>query len=228
MVGCVAFMLHQIVYGRKIEIHLPGIFGRELLHLQVDDNKAAQLEMVKQQVEIKVVLAYHEMDLPTYKREAGPQFEQKLLDVRDQPGFEVAFHGFFVSVRKSKRYGSLSDCCARSDWAGGRRVEKLVTAWPWRPNRPVSICTVRTARLQPCSRALAAYQRRCSAALTFWISTTLCPQGSRATGSGGPVVGRLSHGLCDFWPLRLSHRLCDHFRRPVSEIERPHSEHVAA
>jgi hypothetical protein len=92
----VAGMSHLRIDGGQIKIHLAGIFGRELLHLKVDDHKASQFEMVEQEIEVEVFVADHDMHLPPHERETGPELQQKLLDVIDQPGLEVAFDGLFV------------------------------------------------------------------------------------------------------------------------------------
>ena len=47
--------------------------------------------MVKQQVEVIILAAYFHVKLPTDKREADAEFEQKILDVVEQTLFEVTF-----------------------------------------------------------------------------------------------------------------------------------------
>ena len=60
------------------------------------------------------------MELFAYKGEACSEFEKEPGNVIDQFFFNSPFMGFLVNCGKLKTYGSLSICCARSDWSGGR------------------------------------------------------------------------------------------------------------
>jgi hypothetical protein len=47
---------HQVIHRRTVEIHLSGIFGLELPFLQVNDHKTPHPQVVKQQIQIKILL----------------------------------------------------------------------------------------------------------------------------------------------------------------------------
>ena len=52
--------------------------------------------MIEQQIEEEIVLAHSQGELASNEREAGSQFQQKLLDVLDQAIFKIPFDGIVV------------------------------------------------------------------------------------------------------------------------------------
>ena len=94
--GRILFAFQQIVHNRQIKVHLARVLGFELFALQVDHDVAMQFHMIKQQVEIKIVLvgraaADLQMVLRTQKRKALPQLHQKIAQMFEQPALQIAF-----------------------------------------------------------------------------------------------------------------------------------------
>jgi hypothetical protein len=58
-------VLHAVVHGIQIKIHLAGIFRLERADLQINDDEASQLEMVEQQVYVEIVVADFHVNLTT-------------------------------------------------------------------------------------------------------------------------------------------------------------------
>lgn len=79
-------MFHQAVDCRQVIIHLPGIGGRELLHLQVDDDKTSQLQMVKEQVEV-IVLVSCRTDCATFGSANFPTACGRIVESDFGPGW---------------------------------------------------------------------------------------------------------------------------------------------
>src|SRR5258707_652938 len=77
-------MAQLIVHCRKVEVHLTGIFRFERSRLQIDDDVAAQLEMIKKQVDVKILAIHREMYLLPHKSESRTQLDKELADVRQQ------------------------------------------------------------------------------------------------------------------------------------------------
>ena len=67
---------------------------REVARLEVNHHKAAQLQMVKQQVEVEILIADLKMHLSSDERETRAQLQQEFLDVFDQ----FFLHGALVGV----------------------------------------------------------------------------------------------------------------------------------
>ena len=62
--GPIRFLLENPIHSREIEIDLPGIFRFELAGFQLDHNVTAQIQIVKQQVNIKIITADVDEPLP--------------------------------------------------------------------------------------------------------------------------------------------------------------------
>src|SRR5207302_349946 len=92
----VGIVAELVIDDAQVEIHLAGVFGLELAGLQVDDNEAAQFQVVEQQVDVKVGITDVQVKLPADKREALPQLQQKPLQVVEEIGFQLPLvEGFF-------------------------------------------------------------------------------------------------------------------------------------
>jgi hypothetical protein len=59
--------------------------------LQVDGDKAAQLAVVEEQVDVEILAADLEVMLAADEREAFAKFEQQVLDTGDQGALDLAF-----------------------------------------------------------------------------------------------------------------------------------------
>ena len=83
-------MLHAVVHGIQIKIHLAGIFRLERADFQINDDEASQLEVIEQEVDVEIVVTDFHVNLPTHEGEAGAEFHEKILKVAEQTGFEFA------------------------------------------------------------------------------------------------------------------------------------------
>lgn len=86
--------------------------------------------MVEEKVNPEFLAADFKRVLTADKGEPDAQLEEKLPDVLKETGSRSRLCASFESVRKSKLYGSLRSCCARSDCGGGRVWPKFVSTFP--------------------------------------------------------------------------------------------------
>ena len=56
--GRVGLVAELVIDNAQIEVHLAGVFGFELAFLEVDHDKAAQLQVVEQEVDVEVAVAH--------------------------------------------------------------------------------------------------------------------------------------------------------------------------
>jgi hypothetical protein len=98
-------MAQQIVHRREVEIHLPGVLGGELAHLEVDGDEAAELEVIEEQVDVEIVVSNHQVNAPADESEARTQLHQELLDVAQQPAFQVVLVGIVCQGQEVEQVG---------------------------------------------------------------------------------------------------------------------------
>jgi hypothetical protein len=79
--GLIVGVAQEIVHGGAVEIELADIAGLEGAGFQLDDDVAAQTQVVEQQVEIEVIATDLQMNTPADKGETCPQLQQEALDV---------------------------------------------------------------------------------------------------------------------------------------------------
>ena len=77
--GSVGLVAELVIDNAQIEVHLAGVFGFEFAFLQVDHDKAAQLQVVEQQVDEEFVLADFQAKLPADESEASAELKQEAL-----------------------------------------------------------------------------------------------------------------------------------------------------
>ena len=177
-------------------------------------HSATPIEVVKEQIEVKVVIADRQMHLPTHEGEPGAEFHQKFLDMIDQPGFEVAFDGVVVKgekveqvrvlerllgqigLRRRQRAGEIGDGLALTAIEIGFDLHGEHGSTP--------------AMLQRLGRVPEALIR------IFHLLEQDDVMAPREMGYGFR------------WSTfrNLSHRLRDNFRRPIGQVKRPHAEDV--
>lgn len=100
-------MAQEVVHGREVEVHLAGVLGPEVGHLQVDHDEAAQAQVVEEEVEVEVLAAHLQVVLAADKGEAHPQLEHEVLEVRDEPALEVALVGLWAEAQEVEAVGVL-------------------------------------------------------------------------------------------------------------------------
>ena len=54
----IAGVLHPIIDGVQVEIHLVGVLGPELANLQINHNETAQVQVIEQQVDVGRFLTF--------------------------------------------------------------------------------------------------------------------------------------------------------------------------
>ena len=79
--------LYLRIHRAQIEAQLPQVFRLELAALELDHHIAAQLEVVEQQVDKKLVTSHIQQYLPAHKGKTSAQLQQKLGDMLDQGPF---------------------------------------------------------------------------------------------------------------------------------------------
>ena len=74
-------MAHKVVHGALVHGKLAHESGLELAGFELDDYEATKSKMVKEQVDIEVIAANLQVDLPSHEGEVLSELEQELLDV---------------------------------------------------------------------------------------------------------------------------------------------------
>ncbi|MCW3062242.1 MAG: hypothetical protein JWQ02_4063 [Capsulimonas sp.] len=126
--GRVLGMAEKIVHGGEVEVHLAGVLRQKLAALELDHHVAAQFDVIKEQVQVVIVLRDLQVILTAQKREPRPKLQQELPDLFDQPlldlplggalrdGEEVEIVGIFeqlpgkVGLRGRQRPFEIGDC----------------------------------------------------------------------------------------------------------------------
>lgn len=62
----------QVINSIEIKIHFAGVFRQEFSPLKLDDNVAAQFEMIKKQVDIEIIFTDFKIILSADKCESAP------------------------------------------------------------------------------------------------------------------------------------------------------------
>jgi len=86
----------EVVDGGAVEVHLSGILGFEVALLEIDDDEAAEVEVIEEEVEVELAVADFEAVLAADKGKAATEFEEEFFEMPEESGFEFAFvEGFF-------------------------------------------------------------------------------------------------------------------------------------
>ena len=86
----VQLMPKLVVNDVAVKIEFASVLGFEWAGLQLDDDEGPQPQVVEEQVNVEVVVADGEAVLPTDKREALAEFQQKFFEMANQFGFEFS------------------------------------------------------------------------------------------------------------------------------------------
>ena len=95
----------EIVNGCKEKLHLPRVLRFERRQLQIDDQVAAQFQVLGEQVKTKNFATNFKRILAADKRKCAAQLKNKLLNVLDESDFEFAFVSFCGEHQKIKVVG---------------------------------------------------------------------------------------------------------------------------
>ena len=94
---------------REIKVHFAGIFGFEWRRLQVDNDKAAQLQVVKEQVDPEVFASDFERIMASNERESDTKFQQELPDMFKQAGLSNTIH-----QDQNQKHADECDCAPKN------------------------------------------------------------------------------------------------------------------
>src|SRR4051812_36347421 len=84
-------MPQHVIYCGEVKVHFAGVFRLELACLEFDHHKAADSEIVEQQVKPEIGAADFKRILATDERESLPEFQQKLSKMLQKTAFHLAF-----------------------------------------------------------------------------------------------------------------------------------------
>ena len=74
----------MVIHGRQVEIHLPSRFRCKLARFETKHHKATQFHVIKQQVEVEILVAHLQMHLPTDERKTRAKLQKEFLHMRQQ------------------------------------------------------------------------------------------------------------------------------------------------
>lgn len=100
-------MAEHVVNDVAVEVHLPGVLGLERSPLDLDDDVAAQAQVVEEQVEIEVALLEVQVILAPDERAALTQFDQELLQMGDQSELQLALTEVVLKSEEVEDVGVL-------------------------------------------------------------------------------------------------------------------------
>ena len=104
---------------------MPAASGGEVACLEIDDDKAAQLQVIEEEIEVEVLIANVQVNLPSDQCKSRTQFEEKFLDVVDEAKFDGAFIGVVRERQKVEQvgiFGKLLREVGLRGWECGREV----------------------------------------------------------------------------------------------------------
>ena len=93
-------MAQAVVNGGKVEVHLAGVLWLERRHLQVDDDEAPELQVVKEKIESEIFSSDFERHLAADECEADAKLDEELAQVFEKSPFEVALLGVVGESQK--------------------------------------------------------------------------------------------------------------------------------
>jgi hypothetical protein len=77
---------------------LPAASGAEVAGLQVHHNKAPQLEMIEEQIEVEILVTDFQMHMTADQGEAGTEFEEEFFDVLQQAQLDSTLVGVVAQI----------------------------------------------------------------------------------------------------------------------------------
>lgn len=105
--GGIVRVAQEVIHGGTIEIHLPGILGFELAFFEVHHDETAEVQVIEEEVQIKVPPADFQPVLAAHKGKTTPEFEEEFLDVQEQSGLQLPLMEGFLQGEEIKEIGIL-------------------------------------------------------------------------------------------------------------------------
>ena len=129
----VALGSHFAVVVVHVQLHLPQVAMGQLANLQVDHHVALELDVVENQVGVKMVSIQRQPPLPPHKGKTTAQLQQKGLQLVDQRFFNARLHQTvrFWQVQKLQHVGVFDHIVRtvqRLPFVGQRQHALLVAA----------------------------------------------------------------------------------------------------
>jgi hypothetical protein len=89
-------MAKFVIQDVEVEVHFAGVLGLEVFGFEVDDDEAAEVEVVEKEVDGEVFAGYVDAILAADEGEALAELEKEFFDMVEELGFEFALvEGFF-------------------------------------------------------------------------------------------------------------------------------------
>ncbi len=124
-------MPQYVVHRIEIEIHLASVLGGKWTSLEVNDEVAAELEMIEEQINVVVLVTDGQSELVTNKSEPRTELNEELAQMGQQGILKLPLADVIRKTQKIEE-GSFNMSRARSDWGAGNVRLKFVTACPFR------------------------------------------------------------------------------------------------
>ena len=118
-------MAEQIIDYRQVKIDLAGKLGLKGNHLDVDDDVRPKLQVIEQQVDVKVVAADFEVHLAADEGESDAEFEKEITNMLQQTALQLTFLGVVCEGEKVKIIWILKDVLGEvrlRRWEGALRI----------------------------------------------------------------------------------------------------------
>ena len=104
---CVGRMAQQIINGRQVKVHLARVLRLEVVDLEIDDDEAAQAQVIEEEIEVEVLVADLEVILAADKGEAPAELKEKRTEIVQQTPFEFPLGNISRSRKKLEIVGVL-------------------------------------------------------------------------------------------------------------------------
>ena len=124
--GAVGGMAELVVDDGAIEIHLADVFRLEVAAFEFDDDEAAELEVIEEQVEVEIFVADGEVVLAADEGEAAAELDEEFLDMGEQAGFEFAFMEGFIEREEIEEVGVFEEALSEAGVGGGERLGEII------------------------------------------------------------------------------------------------------
>ena len=125
-------MTEQVIHGRQVEVHLPGILWFEGSSFEFQHDITAKFDVIEEQVDEKLFAAHFQLELLAEKRETRPKLEQKLPDMGDQTLLNLSLLGLPCRGEELEVVGVFQQLPREVGLALGIDCSKLVLALPCR------------------------------------------------------------------------------------------------
>lgn len=93
----------------KVEFHLPFVARFETAKFEIDRDQACESPVIKQQVEVKILITDGHPLLTRQEREVRPEFQEKPLELLQDGRFQVASAERIFQTEKIEQIGIAED-----------------------------------------------------------------------------------------------------------------------